>query len=282
MVRALAHAVVRRYPAAWRDRYEAEVRGLIDDASIHFRDLGELLRGLFTERARELLTSVENPRRTASILGFMAPLAGGAFLLVAWLTGYAMRAVVGPLSDSGQYVGLSLAVVLMIAFFVTWSRGWKRRDGAAAATPGSLPPDVVIVMLPMLFAQVALFAVILSGEPEYPSLIPNWLNRVFQLFVWATIAGNLLSSLFPGHALLQAFSQVAFAEGQIRSNEKWVEGCRDMISKGVPSPLNDALAQVGKWTVERDSARARLKELGYEARFGGATGHRESRRETAT
>ena len=40
-----------------------------------------------------------------------------------------------------------------------------------------------------------------------------------------------------------------------------------MISKGVPSPLGDALAQVGKWTVERDSARARLKELGYRARF---------------
>jgi len=270
--RAWAHAIVRRYPAAWRERYEAEVRGLIDDASIHFRDLGELLRGLFTERARELLTSVDNPKRTATILGLMAPIAGGVFLLLAWLTGYAMRSVVGPLSDTGQYVGLSLAVVLMIVFFVTWSRGWKRRDGVAAATPGSLPPDVVIVMLPMLFVQVALFAVILSGEPGYPSLIPNWLNRVFQLFIWASISGNLLSSLFPGHALLQAFTNVSFAERQIRANEQWVEGCRDMISKGVPSPLQDALAQVGKWTVERDSARARLKELGYRARFRGPIG----------
>jgi hypothetical protein len=270
--RAWAHAIVRRYPAAWRERYEAEVRGLIDDASIHFRDLGELLRGLFTERARELLTSVDNPKRTATILGLMAPIAGGVFLLLAWLTGYAMRSVVGPLSDTGQYVGLSLAVVLMIVFFVTWSRGWKRRDGVAAATPGSLPPDVVIVMLPMLFVQVALFAVILSGEPGYPSLIPNWLNRVFQLFIWASISGNLLSSLFPGHALLQAFTNVSFAERQIRANEQWVEGCRDMISKGVPSPLQDALAQVGKWTVERGSARARLKELGYRARFRGPIG----------
>ena len=55
-----------------------------------------------------------------------------------------------------------------------------------------------------------------------------------------------------------------------------------MISKGVPSPLNDALAQVGTWTVERDSARARLKELGYEARFRGSIDRRESARETAT
>jgi hypothetical protein len=30
---------------------------------------------------------------------------------------------------------------------------------------------------------------------------------------------------------------------------------------------------VGKWTVERDSARARLKELGYAARFRGPIGH---------
>jgi hypothetical protein len=281
-VRAIAHAIVRRYPAAWRGRYEAEVRGLIDDASIQFRDLGELLRGLFTERAQELLTSADNPRRTATILGLMAPVAGGVFLLLAWLTGYAMRSVVGPLSDAGQYVGLSLAIVLMIVFFVMWSRGWKRRDRTAAATPGSLPPDVVVVMLPLLFVQVALFAVILSGEPDSPSLIPNWLNRVFQLFVWASIAGNLLSSLFPGHALLQAFTNVSFAERQIRSNEQWVQGCREMISKGVPSPLQDALAQVGKWTVERDSARARLKELGYEARFRGVVGRRESGRETAT
>jgi hypothetical protein len=55
-----------------------------------------------------------------------------------------------------------------------------------------------------------------------------------------------------------------------------------MISKGVPSPLQDALAQVGKWTLERDSARGRLKELGYEARFRGAIGRREPGRETAT
>jgi hypothetical protein len=69
-----------------------------------------------------------------------------------------------------------------------WSR---RRNARVIAT------DVAIVMLPLLFVLVALFAVILSGGPEYSSLIPNWLNRVFQLFVWASIAGNLLSSLFP-------------------------------------------------------------------------------------
>ena len=82
MSTTLAHAIVSRYPQAWRERYEAEVRGLIDDASIRFCDLGELLRGLLTERARELLTSAENPSRTATILGLISPVSGGAFILL--------------------------------------------------------------------------------------------------------------------------------------------------------------------------------------------------------
>ena len=32
MTRRLAQALVRRYPAAWRERYEQEVSGLIDRA----------------------------------------------------------------------------------------------------------------------------------------------------------------------------------------------------------------------------------------------------------
>ena len=62
---------------------------------------------------------------------------------------------------------------------------------------------------------------------------------------------------------------LSFAESQLRTNEQWVVSCREWIAKGVPSPLDDALQLVGKWTVERDSALARLKELGYRARFRG-------------
>jgi len=280
--RTLAHAIVSRYPQAWRERYEAEVRGLIDDASIHFCDLGELLRGLLTERARELLTSAENPSRTATILGLISPVSGGAFILLAWLAGYTVKSVGGPWSETTEYVALFAVLGLMLASFVTWVRGWKRRDRSILGEPLSVPPDFVIVLLPMLFVEVAIFAAFPSDEPTYRPLIPIWINRMLTFFLWAGITGNLMSSLFPGRELLQAFARVSYSEGQLRSNEVWVEGCRDWISKCVPSPLNDALALVGKWTVERDSARARLKELGYEARFRGATGHRESGRETAT
>jgi hypothetical protein len=271
--RTLALAIVRRYPAAWRERYEAEVRGLIDDASIHFRDLGELLRGLLTERARELLTSAENPGRTATILSLISPVAGGAFILLAWLSGYAVKSVAGSWSDMTEYVAMFVMFGLMVATFATWLRGWKRRNRAPwAAVPLSVPPGFVLVLLPMLFAQVAILAAFASDEPTYRPLIPIWVNRTLAFLLWANITGNLMSSLFPGRELLQAFARVSFAEGQLRSNQTWVQGCHDMMSKGVPSPLNDALTQVGKWTVERDSARARLKELGYEARFRGRIG----------
>lgn len=280
--RAIAHAIVRRYPLAWRERYEAEVRGLIDDASIQFRDLGELLRGLVTERARELLTSAANPKRTATMLALMPPFAGGVFILLAWLSGYGVKSVGRPWSDTTEYVAMFAVFGLMLASFTTWFRGWKRRARAQWGEPLSMPADFVVVLLPMLFVQVALLAAFPSNEPTYQPFIPNWLHRSLMFLVWANLTGNLMSSLFPGRELLQAFARLSYAQRQLRSNELWVDGCRDMISKGVPSPLNDALAQAGKWTVERDSACAHLKAVGYEARFRVSIGRRESGRGTAT
>jgi hypothetical protein len=66
-VQRAALAIVRRYPAAWRDRYESEVDGLIEDSSLTWRDVAELVRGMLTERARELVESDEHPKRTAFV-----------------------------------------------------------------------------------------------------------------------------------------------------------------------------------------------------------------------
>jgi hypothetical protein len=266
--RTWAHAIVRQYPPAWRERYEAEVRGLIDDAPIQLRDLGELIRGLFTERARELLTNDENPRRTARLVGLAPLLLGGLFLGIAGLAGYGLRALSGPLSESAETVALGLFVGDCVAIAVLMHHGWKRRT---QGYPLTMPPDVAVMVLPLLFVGAMAYAAVASGSepapsPSFPAWI-TWLTRTCQWAWFALFAGNQMSSFFPGQELLQTFAKISFAEGQIRLNETWVAGCRDMISKGVPSPLQDALAQVGKWTVERDSARARLKELGYGARF---------------
>ena len=140
-IRAWAHAIVRRYPLAWRERYEAEVGGLIDDTPIQFRDLGELLRGLFAERARELLMSDEKPGRTARIVGFATPIAGVLFIGAAWVMSYGIGKLTGPWPDPVQYVALALFITLMVVGFVIAFRGSKRREPESVRR--SLPPDVV-------------------------------------------------------------------------------------------------------------------------------------------
>ena len=91
MTRRLAQALVRRYPAAWRERYEQEVSALIDDTSIRFGDLAELLRGLLTERARELVAADDRPTRTAATIallkvGFVLAFLGlSLILLTVWM-----------------------------------------------------------------------------------------------------------------------------------------------------------------------------------------------------
>jgi len=270
-IRAWAHAIVGRYPQAWRERYEAEVRGLIDDTPMQFSDLGELIRGLFTERARELLLSDENPRRTATIDWLAIPLLGGVFVGLAGMAGFGVERLTGPLSDPAAYVALALFCVIALAVGGLMIRGAKRR---VPGRPFTLPPDIAVRVLPLVFVAVGLYAVaIASSEPTSPGLIPAWVHLSYQWMWFSLFAGSQIASFLPGHELLQTFAKISFAEGQIRINEQWAAGCRDMISKGVPSPLGDALQQVGKWTVERDVARARLKDLGYRARFRGPIGH---------
>lgn len=269
--RAWAHAIVRRYPKAWRERYEAEVRGLIDDAPIHFRDLGELLRGLFTERARELLTSDEHPRRAATVVGLATPIAGASFIGAAWLTAFGLLTLTGPWPDPAQYAALGGFCLAGGAVFTLMIRGSKRRD---PSRPFVVPPDVAMRVLPLTFVAAALYAAgVASAEPSPPSTFPSWITHSYNWAWFALFAGNSIASFLPGQELLQVFARISAAEGQVRANEQWVASCHDWIAKGVPSPLNDALQQVAKCRVERDSARARLKELGYRARFRGPIGH---------
>lgn len=270
-VRAIAHAIVSRYPEAWRERYEAEVRGLIDDAGVRIRDLGELLHGLFTERAREYLTSDDNPARTARNLGFAAPIAGGIFVGAAYLLSLGIVSVTGTWSDPVQYAGFFVFCALLIVIAVLVHRGRKR---SADRRLLAIPPDATVVLLPIVFVDVVLFATLTMVPDSYKSssFMPDWFAEGYN-FVWQSVfVGGLLSSLWPGKDLLLAFAALSNAESMLRMNEGWAESCREWNAKGVPSPLDDALIQIGKWTLERDSARERLRELGYRARFRSSAG----------
>lgn len=276
--RAWAHAIVKRYPHAWRERYEAEVRSLIDDTHVQFRDLGELLRGLFTERVRELLMSDEKPRRTSLIVGLMAPISGLLFVVVAWLVALVVLDLTGPWPDPVVYVAVATFCCIGVCCFVLGIRAGKRRE---PGRPLIVPPDAAVRILPLGFVAVVLYAVIAAhAEPSPPNVIPSWISRSTNWLWFGLFAGNQMASFLPGQQLLETFARISGAERQIQTNEAWVASCREWIAKGVPSPLNDALQQVGKWTLERDSARARLKELGYRARFRGPIGHTDDARAT--
>ena len=268
MTRALALQLLRSYPPAWRERYEAEVRALIDDAGVRVRDLAELFRGLITERVRELLTSAENPKRTAAALGLVKPAAMVLFMLAALALGLILRLFTGPWSPDARQWG---AVVFQLFFvsamcvsFFTRRRPWGSHDQ-------SYPAWVGAVLLPALFVLVVLaVAGQFSMSDEYSPEGTKWMTRNqhwLNLLIYSTWILDVSSSVWPGRRLLHAFLQLQGAEQQFKASEAWVASCREWIAKGVPSPVADAERQVAVWTASLDLARERVHALGYRARF---------------
>jgi len=88
-----------------------------------------------------------------------------------------------------------------------------------------------------------------------------------NLFLYTSFLTDLCASLWPSRELLRAFAELQGAEQQLRSSRQWVDGCHEMIAKGVPSPLREAEAQVELATRRRDEIKERIHSLGYRARF---------------
>jgi hypothetical protein len=268
MIRRLAHALVHRYPQPWRERYDAEVHALIDDSPTRLRDLCELFRGLLTERARELVSADDRPGRTAIILVLVHPAFAVVWLGLAMAVGFALRSLAGPMSETAQDVvawGLVSFVIVMVTMLLVLQ--FRRRS--LPITEPTLPAWAGAVLLPCLLVAVASAAWgdLLGLTRGYDPILPDWTYVLVRAVIYVSIVSELSSSLWPGRRMLQAFGALEFAEQQITSNQRWVEGCHEMIAKGVASPLGEAQAQVEHWTRERDAARERLHALGYRARF---------------
>jgi hypothetical protein len=270
MIRRLALAMVRRYPAAWRERYETEVSALIRDSPARVRDLGDLLHGLITERARELVAADDRPKRTAAVLAWMPAAFILTFTAVAIALGLVLQRVAGRWSETQEealgWAIVSLLFALVAVHIVTTVRH-RRRPQPKPPMPQA-PAWLAGLLLPCVFVAVvcATWAGVLLAQSDSDSL-PWGLHAFTRGYLYLMLLDHLTSSLWPRRDLLHAFAALGGAEGWLRVNEAWVVSCREWIAKGVSSPLNDALAQVGYWTIERDSARARLQALGYRARF---------------
>ncbi len=69
-------------------------------------------------------------------------------------------------------------------------------------------------------------------------------------------------------ALVVKFNFLGRRSDQVKAARQWVDGCQTMIAKGVPSPLEQAQAQLDRGLQDRDVAIEQLHQLGYRARFG--------------
>ena len=132
MRQTLARAIVHGYPSAWRERYEDEVIELVNAAQIRLSDLGELLHGLIIERARELLTADDAPRRTQLFLGLLGPSVILATILLATAVGRGLTMWVGLWPSEWVAVGEWTFFSLFLLHVVVSTRWLFRRLPAPA------------------------------------------------------------------------------------------------------------------------------------------------------
>jgi hypothetical protein len=268
VTRRLAQALVRRYPTAWRERYEREVSALIDDTSIRFGDLAELLRGLLTERARELVSADDHPTRTAATIGllkfgFMLAFIGSSIGL-----GLGLRQLTGPWSESTREVGATAFLVWFVVFVIVALRA--RRRPAFSSFPPFNPGTGALLLASLFCSLVFVAAGQVLDRTYHDNSGMTWFSKyspLIQVFLYTNFLTDLCASLWPSRKLLKALAELQVFESRLKTSQKWVDGCHEMIAQGVPSPLREAQEQVDHWTRERDAARERAHDLGYRARF---------------
>ena len=265
--RHAAFAVLRRYPPAWRERYDGEITALVEDSPLRWRDVAELVRGMLAERARELVQSDERPKRTALVLSALRFLFGFAFVGSALVVAGLMRRATGALSEAAAEMVVFAWVPLFVAFIVVL---WRIRTGPPFGPHPSYPAWATFVMLPIWLLLLTVPAWAVGWSRSESAFLPGWLSNltpIYNLFLFGAVAVSLAGGLLPGRQLLFAFSQITAVEAQLRSAQQLVDGCHEMIAKGVPSPLAEAEAARDRLVREREAARARLHGLGYRARF---------------
>jgi hypothetical protein len=260
MTSRLARAIVRKYPAAWRERYEDEVMELVNAAPIRLGDLGELLHGLIVERWRELVTADDAPRRTQLFLGLLGPSVILATILLATAVGRGLTMWIGLWPSEWVAVGEWTLFSLFLVHVVVSTRWLFRRLPAPAG------PSLLAGLL-SLFVIVALAEwgdiIRFEGSQNVMPVPVTW-RRV--LFFWMVGIG-LTRGRWPDKSILDAIDQRHACDEQLRLARAWVEGCHTTMASGLPAPLAEAEAQVERLQKEQEEATAGLAAKGYRAKF---------------
>lgn len=196
--------LLRLYPRAWRERYEAEMLALLEEHDVTLATRLDLLLGAFDawqDHGRFVMSPMPTVARRAAVLGLIP----GIFILAQFLLGLALRS-----PFLVNYMGLAALPAIVVVCLWAGMRAamgrsiWRGRLGAglvAGAVAGLVAGALdVVVVVGLLLAQVA-FGLWVSplGRPNVAvagQLQPvtvatwasNWLNVTFLL---ATAEGLL-------------------------------------------------------------------------------------------
>ena len=184
MGRAAARIAVRRFPAAWRLRYEAELLGLIDDSDSSLADAADLA----AEALRQHLDG-GTPMRFEP-----AHRHPGAFALVAGLLLLPTLAVVG-LSLLGHELGISAIA--------------RAVDPVISALSSVRIVDLALVTAPLAAFALAIAPLLdVRVEPAEPSPVLAFRVRAIRANVFVAVLALLVGIALVGHIVTESVLQL--------------------------------------------------------------------------
>jgi hypothetical protein len=267
MLRHLARAIVHRYPAAWRERYEAEVLDLIDSAPVHAVDVGELFRNMLVEQVRATV-DVGRPSEAAARVMRYKVFAVGGFIALNQLAGWSLWWSRDLSERQIEQVSL-LALSFYVVLGAIWCVHALRQRGRSSDERSPFPAVIALVCLPLhLIASASWVWAQLASDATYS---PRWMQvsqAVYHgLYLSGPIAAWLLMQIWPGQRLVRLLMEFRMADAAVEGARRYIASCEEWIEKGVMSPLADAKNALEQRIRERDAVRERLNAAGPGARL---------------
>lgn len=254
----LARAIVRRYPKAWRQRYEIEIAGFIEDAPAGWRDVLDLARGCVVERARAFIEPEAHPTRAWMLLGVARFVPAVAFYGLLVGLAAVLRDSVPPPPSSVQWAALLSIFPLMAVGFRTLLRAPNYPTWGPACR---VPPRWGIATWLALFS-LSLVVVFWSDPPGNPPSRLGWFGHdTLHWFIWPQPIRKALDLYWPAGLRL---SWKLMRIGGLREQLGWarmeLRRCESIGAGGVESAdLVRAREEVARLERELASALADLR-----------------------
>jgi hypothetical protein len=250
----VAHAIIRRYPQPWRDRYEGELLAFIEDFPPRLRDVIDLARACIVERARALIEPADRPWVFRALVVTVQVSVRLGALVVALTIGTWLTATLGPPPSPLGYAIVGIWFVVFGTGFWLFMRGLRSQRGAPIWTRPRLP---------LGWAAVFAAATSLVFWIDLPSGALQW-------FIWFHI-----SLMWPlgqsGKHTIETLARLGGIREQLSWARKELTRCETLASQGiVTADLDRARAEMARLEREQDEVMQELRGMGYRARFGAA------------